>query len=122
MGQMHTDLQIYDEISNIRCDLYSKCNTSALLHRIESLWPKMLVQPSDGTKIWQVWHALHPDLRKQLVVNPSNQQQWAVYANFRQYVVSAAPHFNANVQPLVRPFNKRQAPYQPPPPPPKRGA
>lgn len=113
MGQLQTDLQVYEQILSVRCDLYSKCNTPALLHRIECLWPKMLVQPADGTKIHQVWRALHPELRKQLAINPSSQQQWADYSSFRQHLVSVAPHFDSAVRPVPHP-------YQRPPPPPKK--
>ena len=100
MGQLQTDLQVYDQIANVRCNLYERCNTPAILHRIESLWPKMLVQPADGTKIYQVWHALHPELRMQMAIDPSNQQQWTTYSTFRHYLVSKAPHFDATVTPL----------------------
>ena len=113
MGQLQTDLQVYEQILSVRCDLYSKCNTPALLHRIECLWPKMLVQPADGTKIHQVWRALHPELRKQLAINHSSQQQWADYSSFRQHLVSVAPHFDSAVRPVPHP-------YQRPPPPPKK--
>jgi hypothetical protein len=99
MGQLQTDLQVYDEISNVRCNMYERCNTPAILHRIESLWPKMLVQPADGTKIYQIWRALHPELRMQMAIDPSNQQQWSTYSTFRQHLVSKAPHFDATVIP-----------------------
>jgi hypothetical protein len=112
MGQLQTDLQIYDQISNMRCSLYDRPNTPAMLRSIESLWPRMAVQPSDGTKIYQVWRALHPELRKQMAINPSNQQQWAVYGVFRQHLVSVAPHFDATVQPMPNPHKR---PYPSPP-------
>ena len=112
MGQLQTDLQVYDQISNVRCDMYSKCNTPAILHRIECLWPKMLVHPADGTKIYQVWRALHPELRKQLAINPSNQKQWTDYGSFRQHLVSVAPHFDSTIHPIPNPHKR---PLPPPP-------
>ena len=112
MGQLQTDLQVYDEISTVRCNMYERCNTPAILHRIESLWPKMLVQPADGTKIYLIWRALHPELRMQMAIDPSNQQQWSTYSTFRQHLVSKAPHFDATVIPAPHPHKR----HVPPPP------